>query len=38
MRKTRSILDAVTEEMRTLQRTLGPGDRHDVTDYLDARP
>jgi hypothetical protein len=36
MRRTRSVLDAVTEQMRTLQRTVGPGDRHTVTDYLDG--
>jgi len=36
MRKTRSILDAVTEQMRSLQRTIGPSDRNTVTDYLDG--
>jgi hypothetical protein len=36
MRKTRSVLDAVTEQMRNLQRTVGPSDRSTVTDYLDG--
>jgi len=34
--KTRSILDAVTEQMRQLQRRLGTGDRTTVSDYLDS--
>jgi hypothetical protein len=34
--KTRSILDAVTEQMRQLQQTLGRGDRTTVSDYLDS--
>ena len=34
--KTRSILDAVTEQMHQLQRTLGAGDRTTVSDYLDT--
>lgn len=36
MQRDRSILDSVTEETSRLQRTLGPGDRRRVTDYLDA--
>jgi hypothetical protein len=36
MRRTRSILDTVTDEMRRLQQTIGPTDRHTVTDYLDG--
>jgi hypothetical protein len=36
MRENRSILDAVTEEVRRLQRTLGAGDRARVTQYLDS--
>jgi hypothetical protein len=34
--KTRSILDAVTEQMRQLQQTLGRGDQTTVSDYLDT--
>jgi hypothetical protein len=34
--KTRSILDAVTEQMQQLQQTLGRGDRTTVSDYLDT--
>src|SRR5262245_10125720 len=34
--KTRSILDAVTEQMHQLQQTLGRGDRTTVSDYLDT--
>ena len=37
MRKDRSILDAVKEDMVRLQRILGPRDRSTVTEYL-ARP
>jgi hypothetical protein len=36
MRKTRSIIDSVSAEMVSLQRTLGPGDRNVVHEYLDA--
>jgi hypothetical protein len=36
MRQRRSVLDAVTEQMRALQRSVGPSDRHTVTDYLDG--
>lgn len=35
-RRTSSILDSVTEELNHLQTTLGPGDRHKVTEYMDA--
>jgi hypothetical protein len=31
-----SLLDSVTEELARLQRTLGPGDRQRVTEYLEA--
>lgn len=34
--KSRSILDAVTEQMRQLHQTLGRADRTTVSDYLDA--
>jgi hypothetical protein len=36
MRKDRSILDAVREDMVRLQRVLGPRDRTTVTEYLDS--
>lgn len=36
MRTDRSILDSVTEEINDLQRTLGPGDRSRVSEYVDA--
>ena len=36
MRKDRSLLDAVTADMRRLQRALGPHDRATVDGYLDA--
>ena len=36
LRKDRSLLDAVTEDMLRLQRTLGPQDRTTVDGYLDA--
>ncbi len=36
MQKDHSILDLVTQEMNQLQRTLGPGDRRTVDEYLDA--
>ena len=35
-RTTRSILDSVLEEASQLGRTLGPGDRAKMSDYLDA--
>ena len=31
-----SLLDAVTEELSRLQKTLGPGDRHRVDQYLES--
>ena len=36
MRKDRSILDSVTDDMARLMRELGAGDRTRVTDYVDA--
>ncbi len=36
MRKDRSILDSVTEDMSRLMRTLGASDRTRVSDYVDA--
>jgi hypothetical protein len=36
MRKDRSILDSVTEEMVRLQRMLGPSDRSTVSEYLEG--
>jgi hypothetical protein len=36
MRKNRSILDSVTAEMSSLQRSLGPSDRGIVNEYLDS--
>ncbi len=36
LQQDRSILDAVREDMARLARTLGPGDRGRVTQYLDA--
>jgi hypothetical protein len=36
MRRGRSILDWVSADMNRLVRTLGPGDRTTVTEYLDA--
>jgi hypothetical protein len=36
MRQDRSILDAVTEDMKRLLGTLGPGDRNTVEEYLAA--
>jgi hypothetical protein len=36
MRKTRSILDAVLEQMARLQQSLGPADRSTVGDYFDS--
>ncbi len=31
-----SLLDSITEEINQLERTLGPGDRNRVREYLDA--
>ena len=36
LRRDRSLLDAVTEEMTVLQRLLGPRDRTTVSEYLEA--
>jgi hypothetical protein len=36
MRKTRSILDAVGDQMKKLQRSLGPADRTTVDDYVES--
>lgn len=36
LRKDRSILDQVADDMRRLQRKLGPADRARVDEYLDA--
>lgn len=36
MRKDRSILDSVTDEIKDLQNVLGPGDRTRVAEYIDA--
>ncbi len=36
LRRDRSILDAVTGSLSRLQRTLGPGDRQTVDEYVDA--
>ncbi len=36
VQKERSILDAVTEKVATLQRKMGPGDNARLTDYLEA--
>ena len=36
VRKNRSILDSVSEEMASLQRSLGANDRVIVSEYLDA--
>jgi hypothetical protein len=36
MKKDRSILDSITERAAGLQRTLGPGDRLKLTEYLEA--
>jgi hypothetical protein len=35
-RRTRSILDSVMEDLRRLERRLGPGDRTKVTEYVEA--
>jgi hypothetical protein len=36
MRRKRSILDRITDDLRRLQGTLGPADRLRVTEYVDA--
>ena len=35
-RQTGSILDSVTQEALSLERTLGPGDRNKLSEYLDS--
>jgi hypothetical protein len=36
LRKRASVLDSVSEEFARLQKTLGPGDRNRVSQYLEA--
>lgn len=36
MKRKRSLLDRVNQDLARLQRTLGPGDRTRVSEYLDA--
>jgi hypothetical protein len=36
LKKRASLLDSVTEEFTRLQKTLGPGDRNRVSEYLEA--
>jgi hypothetical protein len=36
IRKKRSLLDRVNEDLARLQRSLGPADRSRITEYLDA--
>lgn len=36
MRRDRSLLDSVTEKVADLERTVGPGDRRKLSEYLDA--
>ena len=36
LHEDRSVLDLVTDQAGTLKQTLGPGDRHKLTQYLDA--
>jgi hypothetical protein len=36
LRKRASLLDSVTEELSRLQKSLGPGDRNRVSQYLDS--
>ena len=36
MRKDRSIIDSASEEIASIQRTLGAGDRSRVVEYMDA--
>jgi hypothetical protein len=36
MERRASLLDSITEEINRLERTLGPGDRNRVREYLDA--
>ena len=36
LRQDRSILDSVTDRVKQLQRTLGPGDNSRINDYLES--
>ena len=36
VKETGSLLDSVTQEVRSLARTLGPGDINKLTEYLDS--
>ena len=36
LHEDRSVLDLVTDQAGALKQTLGPGDRHKLTQYLDA--
>lgn len=36
LRRRASLLDSVSEELVRLQKTLGPGDRHRVSNYLES--
>jgi hypothetical protein len=36
MRRRRSLLDSVTDDMARLQRSVGPGDRARIAEYVDA--
>ncbi|MGI8982280.1 MAG: DUF1552 domain-containing protein [Pirellulaceae bacterium] len=36
LKKRASLLDSVTDELVRLQKTLGPGDRHRVSQYLES--
>src|SRR5262249_47572473 len=36
LQQDRSILDSITDRVRTLQRKLGPGDNRKVNDYLES--
>lgn len=36
LRKRASLLDSVSEELVRLQKTLGPGDRHRISNYLES--
>ena len=35
LKRRASLLDSVNEEIRRLQKTLGPSDRAKITEYLD---
>src|SRR5256886_4406724 len=36
VKETGSLLDSVTEEVRSLATALGPGDTHKLSEYLDS--